>query len=182
MKNTILCVSVLCVFLGLLSCKNEDERIRKEIIGSFHYAIGREGNMGFSSVVEGIETFHEDGTVSDNSILTLKVLNERVGELLIRFEVELKGKYEINNSYIIYDYSDDDAIINIEMLPVENAGDNEVFIEELQAQITNNFVSSYKERMADANAANIYELNEENLVILNPEGEKIIKERVTDDD
>lgn len=177
MKKTIIYVSVLAILISIVSCGNNDEKIREEIIGSFRYTNTNETDI-FLVSVEGIETFYEDGTVEDESILSIKFSKEGLGEASLTYRMDYTGEYVIENSHIIYDFDDIENTSVVELLSAEGSSGTEVFIEELTSQLESTLIPTLRERFIDENTAEIYELNSEKLVILNPEGKKIIKERV----
>lgn len=179
MRKIIFYVSVFAVLFSVVSCGNDDERIREEIIGSYRYTNEKESGV-FSVTVEGVETFNDDGTVEDESVLSMSISQEGLGEVTLLYRIETAGKYEIENSYIIYDYNSLENNISIELLSAEGSEGSESFIEDVTSQLQSTFVADFKSRFENENAADIYELNEERLVILNPEGVKIIKTRIVE--
>lgn len=181
MKKTIIYASVLAILFSIVSCGNSDEKIREKIIGSFRYTNTNETDI-FLISVEGIETFYEDGTVEDESILSIKFSKEGLGEASLTYRMDYTGEYMVENSHIIYDYSDIENTGIVELLSAESSSGSEVFVTELTSQLESTLIPAFRERFIDENAAEIYELNSEKLVILNPEGEKIIKERMVGND
>jgi len=177
MKKTIFYVSVLTVLFSFVSCGNDDERLRKEIIGSYRYSNTNE-TANFQVSIDGVETFNEDGTVEDESLLSIVFSNEKLGEASLTYRMKYTGTYEIENSYILYDYSDVDDDGSLELLSAEGSKGSEVFIEELSAQLESTLIPDIRERLTEENAADIYELTKEKLVILNAMGQEIVKVRI----
>lgn len=179
MRKTIFYVSVFAVLFSVVSCGNDDERIREEIIGSYRYTNEKESSV-LSATIEGVETFNDDGTVDDRSIISVSFSKEGLGEANLSYQMSFTGKYEINNSCIVYDYSDIENNGSVELLSAEGSEGSSEFIEELTSQLESTLLTTFKEGMGNQNGIDIYELTEERLVILNPEGEKIIKTRIVE--
>lgn len=179
MRKILFYVSVFAVLFSIVSCGNDDERIRKEIIGSYRYANEKDSGI-LSMTIEGVETFDEDGMVVDESIVSMSFSNEDLGVVSMSYRMSFTGKYEINNSRIIYDYSDKEDDGNIELLSAEGSEDSSEFIEEVTTQIKSTFLATFRERMSDLNAIEIIELNEDRLVVLDSEGGNIIKTRIVE--
>lgn len=182
MKNTFFYVGVLFVLFSVVSCNNDDERIRKEIIGSFSYS-NPKGTDGYSISFDGIETFDEDGVVKDESILSVSISKEEIGDIRLKYRITFSGRYQIFGSHILYDYSDIENNSRMELLSSESSSGSEAFALEIQNQMEEALFPDLKRMTAsEENAAEIYELNEEQLVVLNPEGQKIIKKRIVEED
>lgn len=182
MKKIFFYVSLLAVLFSVVSCgSNDDDRIRKEIIGSFRYSNINE-NGALQVTVTGVETFGEDGTVEDESIILLTVSQEGIGDISVTYRMNYAGEYKIEDSHIVYDYSNLENDGNIELLSSEGSEGTEELIEELTAQLESSLIPAFVERFAEANRTPIDELNEKQLVVLNPQGEKIVKERIADND
>lgn len=177
MRKTVLYVGLLGIFFSIVSCGNDDERLKKDIIGSFRYSNTNEAT-NFRISIDGIETFNGDGSVVDESMLSIIFSNEQLGETSLTYRMKYTGKYEIEDSYILYDYSGVDDAGNIELLSAEGAKGNEEFVNELSDQLESTLIRDIRERLTEENAADIYELDGEKLVILNPEGQKVVKVRI----
>ena len=173
MRKTIFYMSVLAVFFSVVSCEHEDKRLRKDIIGSFRYWKSNVATK-FGLSIDGIETFNEDGSVVNESVFTIDFVN-----VSLTYRMKCTGKYKIEDSFILYDYGDVDDDGNIEFL-LEGAKGNEEFIEEFSSQVESTIIHEIRERFIEENAAGIYELNNESLVILSPKIGKIFKERIVE--
>jgi hypothetical protein len=105
-------VIVLIPVLLFQSCANNDEQLRKEIVGTYSVVktmIEEEGTM----TMEGTSVFTANGRFKDDGIIIYTLSDEEGGVYRMKLQYSATGKYSIKNSIITYDMTVDDIDINV---------------------------------------------------------------------
>ncbi|MDR1896563.1 MAG: hypothetical protein LBR10_07225 [Prevotellaceae bacterium] len=157
-------------FVGLLvfqSCANNDEQLKKEIVGTWSYSTTDESEEdGVSTIISlnGTSVFNANGACSDNGIMTVIFIDDEGDKSMLKYRCEANGKFEIKKSHIIYDYS----LENIAITLIQADDDD---ITDLFSELFN--IQQAKHLMVENNREKILELNEKVLKTENEfEGEK----------
>ncbi|MDL2223176.1 hypothetical protein LJB98_03660 [Bacteroidales bacterium OttesenSCG-928-M11] len=154
-KIILLLLSLVFVFN---SCKKSDDRLKEEIIGGWSYSAteeDEEDNISTTVSAEGLTSFNADGTILDNSVVLMTCIDEFGDESFIKYEVEMQGKYNIQESYLTYSY--DSESINLDLLETNNYEFSELFLEY--------FLSLLKEEMSIEERSKILSLSKKQMIL-----------------
>jgi hypothetical protein len=145
--------NVMLAFCGILlfnSCNNNDDRLRKEIVGTWSYSDSEENEEdGIITIVSanGTSTFKSNGTCKDDGIFTITYINDEGGQSNLKYKFDVKGKYEIQDSYIIYDYNPED--VNIKLLESDNYNLSNLFAEHYIPQLKRTIIESEDDKILE---------------------------------
>ena len=74
------------------SCANNDERFRKEIIGSYSYAITDDSDEDVFVTINGTCVFKSNGVYENNGTMVMSVIDDK-GRLLCSYHLSIKGAF-----------------------------------------------------------------------------------------
>jgi hypothetical protein len=86
------------------SCTNKDEILKKEIVGSYSFAKTDDSEDGIFVTVNGTSVFKPNGIYESNGTMIMSIIDEYGDRSTLKYKIEMYAKYEIKNSYIIYDF------------------------------------------------------------------------------
>jgi len=144
---------------------NQDEYLRKEIIGNYSFVQtdGREEDAIVT--MSGTSAFKSNGVCETEGTMTFYIIDEDGYESTLKYKFEMYAKYEIKNSYIIYDFKIEN--IGITLIQSDNY--------ELSRLINDHYISQMKSDMITDNKEKIFELTDRYLKTEeNVDGEKKI--------
>ena len=175
--KTIYHICVLLFLMSMVSCTEKDDKgLSEDIIGSFSYT--KTDDRGIISVtINGVETFNKDSIVTDESVVSFFVSMNDLGDIAIKYQLKYEGTYKIENSYIIYDFSEIENNSSVELLSIDGSFENKELIELLREQVEASIFPDIKNMLTTEHSAKIHKLNRKRLVVMNPEGEEWIKKR-----
>lgn len=179
MKRFFYYLNTLFVLSLLNSCINGDEKIKKDIIGSFYYVENDFEEEDVIISIEGVETYNSNGTISNIATLTMTLLDE--DKIRLKYLLTVTGTYEINNSHIIYDY-------NYNSISVEpQKGENIDFVTNLmykqsESIIIDHFIPTFKQEMIADMDLKIVKLNEKYLVLAGRNGDEVTYKKMANNE
>lgn len=162
MKKQILFFSAILIAFLFSSCaSNGDEKLKKDIIGTYYHSTMEE-NDGVIITVEGRETFKASGEIEDKGTLVISMFNEKAGKITLKYDISATGEYNIKNSHIIYDYNLD----NIKIEPQKDQkGVDKSVIKNVHSILEEHVIPAVKQDMINDNESQIIELTENKLVV-----------------
>ena len=103
--GTVAIAAVLSLVLVLAGGKMSDEDLRQAIVGSYSYTETDDSESGdYIETMTGIRVFRENNVYEDiGTSITFFYDDDSGKEVNIKCVYEVYGKYEIQNSYIIFD-------------------------------------------------------------------------------
>ena len=151
------------VLIGFLSysCTNNDENLKKNIVGTFYYSTTEEEDDVIVTI-EAKETFKASGRVEDVGILTISTFDESTGKISLKYDIFITGEYNIKNSYLVYDYD----INSIKIEPKKDQSYTEVVIANyLFSMFEEHVIPAIKQELIENDESKIIELTERKLVV-----------------
>jgi hypothetical protein len=111
-KISFLAFSVLSATL-FQSCGNNDERYRKDIVGTYSYAKTMDIDEETTATMQGTVVFDANGYHEDNGTIVITFIDEDGESYNLTLQCTVKGKYSIKNSVISYDFKLQDVDVQI---------------------------------------------------------------------
>ncbi len=171
--KTVLCSMVIAVSLLSFKCSNGDEKLKEDIIGTFYYSFNEE-DEDIMATVEGRETFDADGQVRDEWVMALSTFDEDMGKITMKYHLSLTGKYDIKESYLIYDYD----INDLKIVPVNsNAANGREYVEAFNSIMRDHMIPGIKQELMENYKVEIVELNDSRLITKDKDGEETVYKR-----
>lgn len=167
------------ILIVLFSCQNADKKNKENIIGSF-YSVFSDEDEDVLVTGESVETFSIDGTVVEKGEIIFTTITEDGDRISLQYDLSIQGKYEIINSYLVYDYDLD----KIDLRPSSNQEFTQLYYlisDDLDFFINKHFLLALKEEMINGNKYKIVSIDKNSLVLANDE-ETIKSKRITPQD
>ena len=161
MRNQILFFSAIFSVLLFSACTNRDEKLKKDIIGTYYYSLSEETD-GVFVTIEGRETFKASGNVENKGTFVISIIEETGRKISLKYDLSVAGEYDIKNSYIIYDYDLNNIMIESQK---DQTGIDKFIAEYLSSIFEEHLIPSLKQEMISNNESKIVELTESKLVI-----------------
>ena len=145
--------------------KMSDEQLRKAIVGRYYCTETDDSDEDVTITVSGIDVFNANGVYEFIGTIVISVFDDYDDMSTLKYQLEMSGKYEIENSYIIYDCKFED--IHITLIESDNR--------ELSRYFNNHYIPLLKYDLMLDNIEKIIELTDRFLKTeIEDEGEKII--------
>jgi len=174
-KNIIILVFSL---FWLNSCSYKDDKLRKNIIGTY-YTVQNIEDENFLVSGDSYDTYSEDGTYLSIGKIQVLTTDEDLGSVNLKYTLSVMGKYRIENSKLLVDYDlntfsiiyegTDNVIIDFELI---------MYFQQFRKQLENIIISNLKEGMNKTDVYKIIELTSDKMVTVDSEGNKISSKRV----
>ena len=154
----------------------DDETLRKSIVGSYSYVETsdiEEDEDYFSITKNGACVFRHDGIYEDSGTEIWSHIDEDGDKHTYRFSFNRYGKYEIRDSYIIYDLKPD----NLEMVLTDIQTDYPEIRRKMREYFNNHYIPRIKHAWMVDNTEEILECTDNHLTTetIDDEGEECIK-------
>ena len=131
---------------------NKDERFRNEIVGSYSYTKTEEDDDDDGLLVitiNGTVNYKENGACEDAGTMIMTFIDEDGDNITAKYRIAATGKYEIKNSYIIYDLKPEN--IEIKLLQSDSREWSKYLNDHFIPQIKQELIVNNKERIIELN-------------------------------
>jgi thiol-disulfide isomerase/thioredoxin len=144
------------------SSDKDDAQLRKEIVGAYSYVETDDSDEDVTITIDGTNVFKENGVCEETGTMIVTVFDEDGDKSTVKYKIEVFAKYEIKNSYIIYDF----RMENIGITQIQS--DNR----ELSKYLKDHYIPQMKHEMVTGdNKEKIIELNEKFLKTKDADGD-----------
>ena len=171
--KALLCCVVLTASLLSFSCSNNDEQLRKNIVGSF-FSVFTENDDEALISAESTETFFEDGKFKDVGTISFTMSGEDDELVKFIYSYLITGTYVVDGSHIVYDVDVNKGI----KFSLADASDMD-YIDHFSI-ISDAMLSEMKKIYVENSKIKIVKLDKTHLVTLDSDGEETTAKRVAE--
>ncbi|MCL1867394.1 MAG: hypothetical protein FWF72_00360 [Paludibacter sp.] len=138
---------LFAIFFVFQGCASKDEQLKKKIIGSYSFAQTDDKEEDIIVTVNGTEVFKSNGVYLTYGTMIMSVIDEDGYKNTLKYKIEASAKYEIKNSYIIYDSKLED--IEITLIQSDNRTLSQLMQDHYIPQIKHEMIANNKERILE---------------------------------